>query len=85
MNVLYMRSKTALTANIIIKAYLGWIGYITKKSGFITAAAIVNIFATVAAPYIFPITIASCIFGFIGAKKQKQLNSADKAKAIKQC
>ena len=67
---------------VVIATILGWIGYITKKTGFITAAAITNILATVAAPYAFPITVASCVFGFIGAKKQKLLNIADKVTGI---
>lgn len=67
---------------IVISTILGWIGYITKKTGFITASAIANIVATLSAIYVFPITVTACVLGFIGAKKQKQLNNTDNAKAF---
>lgn len=61
----------------VLGAVFGWLGFVFKKSGFATFAAVLYLVGTVCFPvYLFfglPVTIV----GFIGKKKQKQCNQID--------
>ncbi len=69
--ILFLIHIAAFTLGTLI----GWIGYITKKSGAAKFAAVLYLIGTICFPiYIFfglPITV----IGFIAGGKQKKLNS----------
>lgn len=54
---------------------LGWIGYIAKKSGLAKLAAVLYLIGTICFPICVFFGLPITIIGFVGAGKQKKINT----------
>lgn len=79
-NILYMLVILLIVhiGTFVFGAFIGWLGYLMKKSGLAKFAATLYLIGTICFPvYVFfglPLTIV----GFIGGGKQKKINIANK-------
>lgn len=86
-DMLNIESSTFLVLNIVlillcihIIAFVlgclnGWLGFVSKKSGFAKFAAILYLLGTLCFPIYFIFGLPITIMGFIGATKQKRMNA----------
>lgn len=61
----------------LLGAVLGWFAWFAKKSKLAKFSAVLYLIATIGCVFFFIASLPITIFGFVGAKKQKKIQSAN--------